>query len=789
MSLNRRRFLVAGGLGIAAVLTEGIGPSFAASNGSTWAGTKKIAFIPVYRSFDPVPPNWADWIVQRVAYDPTGENGADVSLRAYFRTVSYGRADVEGHVLPAVYYPDADIPVSALEADYGESLRSQGYHGGVVVTLGGYGAGSAQSAGFWARVAMAEDVGVWAMEITHAMTGYNDLYVYPSHLDIFDNMASARGTHPSAFTKNVLGWLDQAAIIQHSNQVSYYELQALAVSEPQAGRFRAVRIGTTTPLMVEARLGVDQFDGRISSARQGVIVYRVESPDTDSIANQVSPKLILLTPDGLKVGAPLVTADGTEVRVVAMPSGGATIRVVSNAASLGGPIGDIACTVGQAISLQLSLTVNDRPLTWSATGLPPGVTLDPSTGLLSGKTVQPGVFTATYTAYDTYGYPLATGTVNITVQLAAPQGVKIAAGSTGLGWIPVWGVDNLDQVMRFAAEMSGGGWALMGGGLGGALRAVTMGLNSNGRVQVFGVTPTGSIRYRAQIAADRNGAMGAWGPWVSMDGLLYAVGVARNSDGRLELFGSNHLGEVYHRSQTGANATDSWTDWQAFDGPGMVKVAAATNNDGRIELFGMDGVGHIFHRAQLQAGGATGWSAWVQFDGTFTAFAVARGADKLDLYAASSSGSISRRTQTSSGSSTWTSWTSFAGPGTNIAQFTATTAWDGRIELVVLTPGNNVWALLQSSPGSWTNTSWTFIGSMTPRTIAVPNVNGLTQAAATQVLVNNAFDVTTSTVIVAEAFDNGTVVSQTPSAGTVITAGQTVHLGIGAGGGSTGGHL
>ena len=45
-------------------------------------------------------------------------------------------------------------------------------------------------------------------------------------------------------------------------------------------------------------------------------------------------------------------------------------------------------------------------------------------------------------------------------------------------------------------------------------------------------------------------------------------------------------------------------------------IAVAPNQDGRLELFGVNSAGDVFHRWQLSPGGA--WSAWSQMDGGLT---------------------------------------------------------------------------------------------------------------------------------------------------------------------------
>ncbi|MFI6333332.1 tectonin domain-containing protein, partial [Micromonospora chersina] len=356
---------------------------------------------------------------------------------------------------------------------------------------------------------------------------------------------------------------------------------------------------------------------------------------------------------------------------------------------------------------------------------------------------------------------------------------RIAAARSGQGWLPVFGTDSADRVVQYQPNIPG--WYRFDG----VLRAVAAETNADGRMELFGVNSNGTIWHRAQNSADKSGAIGPWGPWVQFDGGLSSIAAARNADGRIELFGSNELGQVFHRSQTAKNASCCWTPWTQFDGPGMVKVAAETNLDGRIEMFGLDGVGHIFHRAQLTAGGASGWSAWTPLDGTpgtLSTIAVARNNDRLELYATTPDHALYYRTQVDPTGTAWTAWTPL---GDSVFEIGAESSSDGRVELVATTSSGGVVYRYQSSPGSWAGTGWTGLGAMDPVTVAVPNVKGLSQSAAITALTNAGLAIgTISTTSVSESIDNGKVITQTPTSGTSVTAGTAVNLSIGVWNGS-----
>jgi hypothetical protein len=309
---------------------------------SPWVGQQSVAYVPAIPindgRFNAPPPNFKDFVTQRLLFDPDA-NGIDRSLRTYFSTVSYGRANLVPTVFEPVTIPDPVITNIATSAGNAISvaLASQPSFQNAAVVFPGNNLNAPDWA-FWGYPPIAgtsvtgfcydfvtSGVGPWAMELTHILTSFGDLYkTSDADPDGFDNMSCSCGVHPSTFTKLKLGWLDESEIVNVvSGQTMTQTLHALSLPRPSPpGRITAFRIPSSDPqhyFLVEARLRTDVFDAGIPS--EGVVVYEVEEA--------VWAPLHLRTSAALGVGQSYVNPafNDLAVTVTAAVPGGFTVEV------------------------------------------------------------------------------------------------------------------------------------------------------------------------------------------------------------------------------------------------------------------------------------------------------------------------------------------------------------------------------------------------------------------------------------------------------------------------------
>ncbi len=148
---------------------------------------------------------------------------------------------------------------------------------------------------------------------------------------------------------------------------------------------------------------------------------------TDSASGQTLTYSATGLPAGLSINSSTGLISGTPTRagtssvtVTATDTTGAsgsasftwTVNPLNNTVTVTNP-GNQTSTVGTAVSLQIQATdsASGQTLTYSATGLPAGLSINSSTGLISGTPTSAGTSSVTVTATDTTG---ASGSASFT---------------------------------------------------------------------------------------------------------------------------------------------------------------------------------------------------------------------------------------------------------------------------------------------------------------------------------------------------------------------------------------
>src|SRR6516162_1110859 len=188
---------------------------------------------------------------------------------------------------------------------------------------------------------------------------------------------------------------------------------------------------------------------------------------TDSVAGQVLTYTATGLPAGLSINSStgLITGTPTTIgtsNVTVTARAGVTGSAAftwtistANTVTVTSP-GNQAGTVGTAASLQIQATDSAAglALTYAATGLPAGLSISSSTGLITGTPTTPSASTVTVTATDSTG---ASGSATFTWTISAPapqlqvSGNKLVNSATG------------QQAVLHGVNRSGGEYACVNG--------------------------------------------------------------------------------------------------------------------------------------------------------------------------------------------------------------------------------------------------------------------------------------------------------------------------------------
>ncbi len=202
---------------------------------------------------------------------------------------------------------------------------------------------------------------------------------------------------------------------------------------------------------------------------------------------------------------------------------------------------------------------------------------------------------------------------------------------------------------------------------------------------------------------------------------MHGAPVARNGDGRLELFYAGADGQLHHKWQVVANG--EWVDgWHGLGGKLASAPVATSNVDGRLEVFALGTDNQLYHLWQLRPGGE--WSDWGPLGGSWRAPpAVARNADgRLELFSLRDNQEICHIWQTGPGGG-WSDWECLG--GTFVSGPAVTVNADGRLELFAVGEDGGLYSKFQLVAGGGWSDGWLGMGGRwISAPAAVPNADG-----------------------------------------------------------------
>ena len=257
-----------------------------------------------------------------------------------------------------------------------------------------------------------------------------------------------------------------------------------------------------------------------------------------------------------------------------------------------------------------------------------------------------------------------------------------------------------------------GGWASLGGVI---TSRISVARNSDGRLEIFARGTDNALWHQWQTAPN-NG----WSGWSSLGGFITSDPVViNNADGRLEVFARGSDNAVWHRWQTAPS--NGWSaGWSSLGGIITSQIAVVRNADGRIEIFARGTDKAVWHRWQTAP--SNGWAAgWSSLGGIITSnIAARRNADgRIEIFARGTDNALWHRWQTAPSNGWSAGWSSLGGIIT--ADPTVINNADGRLEVFVRGTDNAVWHRWQTAPSNGWSAGWSSLGGIINREVAPGN--------------------------------------------------------------------
>jgi hypothetical protein len=204
-----------------------------------------------------------------------------------------------------------------------------------------------------------------------------------------------------------------------------------------------------------------------------------------------------------------------------------------------------------------------------------------------------------------------------------PSRLTVTASSTG--GLVLFGINQVNEIWgrtQFIGSNGSNGqgswsdWGLISAPAAATVSRIAARHNSTNRMELFGIDTLGKVFYRWELTP----GTGSWSSWVELGGSLKLpasiTATTIGPGGAVVLFGTDSSRRLWGRTQfvgsNGSNGIGSWSNWGLIDGT-ISGINAVYNPNNRIELFGVDPSGSLFHRWELAAGTGS-WSTWATQD-------------------------------------------------------------------------------------------------------------------------------------------------------------------------------
>jgi hypothetical protein len=202
----------------------------------------------------------------------------------------------------------------------------------------------------------------------------------------------------------------------------------------------------------------------------------------------------------------------------------------------------------------------------------------------------------------------------------------------------------------------------------------------------------GTLFHKSQTSA----GSGTWSLYSSLGGNLSPntnLAIVMNSDGRLQAFVVGTNNALYHKTQTTAGGSTWTTAWTSLGGgiKADTSPAVARNNDGRLQVFVVGTNNQLYYKTQSAPNSDTWSTAWTSLGGGLRAntdpIGIANNDGRLQVFVVGTNNQLYYKTQSSPNSSTWSlAWTSLGGGLRDNSNPAVVPNVDGRLDAFVVGP-------------------------------------------------------------------------------------------------------